>query len=267
MTCHFLGPHAFEKPFYHNSAVTIITRMVSSKREIGHIKADSEKRRMSRAGKLLCWLFVDLVVAAVVIGLLLHKPGGYNPIDFDSASYEPGQVSPYLTHELSPRIYNGAQRGQPFDVLITQKGINEIVASWGWPKMSQGVMLYSPAVLFKPGSALLMATASVKGAEFVVTIEIKPRIDEKGLLSFHVSKVKIGAMNITPIAKLTAKKMYLQRIANVPIDEEAIQTKIAESLLSDASFEPVFKVDDRKVRIDRITVGKEKLKAHLVPAS
>jgi hypothetical protein len=53
----------------------------------------------------------------------------------------------------------------------------------------------------------------------------------------------------------------------VPIDEEAIQTKIAESLLSDASFEPVFKVDDRKVRIDRISVGEEKLTAHLVPAS
>ena len=216
--------------------------------------------------RLICWLFIDLVVAAVVIGLLLHKPGGYNPTDFDSAGYEPGQVSPYLTHELSPQIYNGAQRGRPFEVVITQKGINEIVASWGWPKMSQGVMLYSPAVLFKSGSALLMATASVRGAEFVVTIEIKPTIDEKGQLTFHVSKFKIGAMNVTPIAKLTAKKMYLQRIASVQIDEEAVQTKIAQSLLNDAPFEPVFKVDDRKVRIDKISVGKEKLTAHLVPA-
>jgi hypothetical protein len=241
--------------------------MVSSKREIGHVKADSKKRRMSRTGKLLCWLFVDLIVAAVVIGLLLHKPGGYNPTDFESAAYEPGQVSPYLTHDLSPRIYNGAQRGRPFDVVITQAGINEIVASWGWPKMSRGVMLYSPAVVFRPGSAVLMGTASVSGAEFVVTIEIRPKIDEKGLLSFHVSKVKIGAMNVTPIAKITAKKMYLQRIASVPIDKEAIQTRIAESLLSDASFEPVFKVDDRKVRIDRISVGKERLTAHIVPAS
>ena len=256
-----------EKPFYQNSAVTIITRMISSKREIGHIKADSKNRRVSRTGKLLCWLFVDLVVAAVIFGLLLHKPGGYDPTDFDSAGYEPGQVSPYLTHELSPQIYNGAQRGQPFVVVITQKGINEVVAGWGWPKMSQGVMLYAPAVVFTPGSALLMATASIKGAEFVVTIEIKPKIDEEGLLTFHVSKFKIGAMNVTPIAKLTAKKMYLQRIANLPIDTEAVQTKIAESLLNDAPFEPVFKVDDRKVRIDKITIGKAKMTAHLVPAS
>jgi len=61
--------------------------------------------------------------------------------------------------------------------------------------------------------------------------------------------------------------MYLQRIANLPIDKEAVQTKITESLLNDAPFEPVFKVDDRKVRIDKITVSKEKLTAHLVPAS
>ena len=222
---------------------------------------------MSRTRKLLCWLFVDLVVATVVIGLLLHKPGSYDPTDFDSAGYEPGQVSPYLTHELSPRIYNGVQRDEPFELVITQKGINEIVAGWGWPKMSQGVMLYSPAVLFKPGSALLMATANVRGAEFVVTIEIEPKIDEKGLLTFHISKVKIGVMNITPLAKITARKMYLQRIAHLPIDKEAVQTKIAESLLNDAPFEPVFKVDDRKVRIDKITVSKEKLTAHLVPAS
>jgi len=222
---------------------------------------------MSRTRKLLCWLFVDLVVAAVIIGLLLYKPGSYDPTDFDSAGYGSGQVSPYLTHELSPRIYNGAQRDEPFELVITQKGINEIVAGWGWPKMSQGVMLYSPAVLFKPGSAVLMATANVRGAEFVVTIEIEPKIDEKGLLTFHISKVKIGAMNITPLAKITAKKMYLQRIAHLPIDKEAVQTKIAESLLNDAPFEPVFKVDDRKVRIDKITVSKEKLTAHLVPAS
>ncbi len=49
---------------------------------------------MSRTRKILCWLFVDLVVAAVIIGLLLHKPGSYDPTDFDSAGYEPGQVSP-----------------------------------------------------------------------------------------------------------------------------------------------------------------------------
>ncbi len=238
--------------------------MVSSKREITYIKADSGSRTKKRTRKLLCWLFVDLVVAVVVIGLLLHRPGGYDPADY---GYDPDQVSPYLTNELSPRIYNAAQLGEPFDLVITQKGINEIVASWGWPKMSRGVMLYSPAVLFVPGSALLMGTADVRGAKFVITIKIDPEIDADGKLTFEVSKVKVGAMNVTPLAKMTAKRMYTQRIAGLPIDTEAFQTKIVESLLNGAPFEPVFKVDGRKLRVETIAVQERRLVARLAPAS
>lgn len=238
--------------------------MVSSKREITYIRPVSKNPGRSRIRKLVCWLFVDLIVAGLIIVLLLHRPGGYDPTEY---GYESSQVSPYLTHELSPQIYNGAQRGEPFDLVITQKGINEIVASWGWPKMSQGVMLHSPAVLFTAGSGLLMGTADVRGAEFIVTIQIDPKIDAEGMLTFEVSKVKVGAMNVTPIAKMTAKKMYAQRIAGLPIDREAFQTKIVESLLNGAPFEPVFKVDGRKLRVKSITVQEEKLIARLIPAS
>ncbi len=238
--------------------------MISGKREITDIKAESKKRGNRRARKLICWLFVDLVVAAVIIGLLLHRPGRYHPTDY---GYDPEQVSPYLTHELSPQIYNGAQRGKPFDLVMTQAGINEIVAGWGWPKMSRGVMLHSPAVVFAPGSAVLMGTADVKGAEFVVTIEIKPVVDAEGMLTFQLSKVKVGAMNVTPLAKMTAKKMYAQKVAELPIDTESFQTKIVESLLNGAPFEPVFKVDGRKLRVKSVAVQKERLIARLIPAS
>ncbi len=238
--------------------------MISGKREITDIKADSKKRGSKRTRKLICWLFIDLVVAAGIIGLLLYRPGGYNPASFD---HDPEQVSPYLTHELSPSLYNGAQRGRPFDLTITQKGINEIVAGWGWPKMSNGVMLHSPAVVFAPGSAVLMGTADVKGAEFVVTIEIEPAIDAEGMLTFQLSKVKVGAMNVTPLAKMTARKMYAQKIAELPIDSDSFQTKIVESLLNGSPFEPVFKIDGRKLRVKTVTVQDAKLIARLVPAS
>lgn len=241
--------------------------MVSSKREIRYIEPDSKKRGRSRTRKLIIWLFVDLTVAAVVIGLLLHKPGSYDPKDFESADREPGEVSQYLTHELSPRIYNGAQRGEPYDVVITQEGVNEIVAGWGWPKMSNGVMLHSPAVLFRTDSVLLMGTAEVKGAEFVITIKIEPQIDAEGLMKFPVTKVKVGAMNVTPLAKMTANKMYAQRVAELPIDEDSFQTKIVQSLINGTPFEPVFEVDKKKVRIEAIEVMPEKLVAHLLPAS
>ncbi len=246
---------------------TIIAWMVSGKREIPDNGADLKIRRKRRTKKLICWLLIDLVVAGVVFALLLYRPGRYDPTDRDSIGLEDGQVSPYLTHELSPQFYNGAQRGEPFDLVITQKGINEIVAGWGWPRMSEGVMLYAPAVVFVPESVVLMGTANVKGVEFVVTIVLKPSIDERGLSHLLVAEVKIGAMNITPLAKMMARKMYVQRLASMPADTKSFYGKIVASLLNDEPFEPLFEVDDRKVRIEKITVQEQKLTTRLVPTS
>jgi len=228
---------------------------------------DLKIHKKTRRKKLVMWLLVDLAVAAVVFALLVYRPGRYDPSDFDSYDLENGQVSPYLTHELSPQVYNNSQRGEPFDVVITQSGVNEIVAGLGWPKFSEGIMLYAPAVLFVPGSIVLMITADVKGLELIITIVLEPKIDERKLLNLHVAKVKVGAVNITPLARMMAKKMYNERLAVLPVDTEALQTKIVASLLNEEAFEPVFSVEDNKVRVEKITINKEKLTACLVPAS
>jgi uncharacterized protein YpmS len=168
---------------------------------------------------------------------------------------------------LSPAIYNGSQRVEPFDVIITQEGLNDIIARGDWPMESEGVLLYAPAALFIPGRLVLMGTADAKGVEFVVTIELEPQINEEGLLNLQIAKVKVGAMNITPLAKIIAKKMYMQRISGFEVDTKALQTQIAASLLTDEPFEPVFDIDDKKVRIEKISIENKKLLAHLVPAS
>jgi hypothetical protein len=241
--------------------------MDSSKTETQGIEKDLKIRKKTRFKKLVRWLLVDLAVAAIIFALLLYRPGRYKPAEFGSGNYKRGQVSPYLTNELSPKIYNNTQRGKPFELVVTQKGINDIIARANWPRESEGILLYAPAVLFVPGAVVLMGTADIKGVEFVITIELEPKINEQGFLNLHVGKVKVGAMNITPLAKMMAKKMYTQRINALDVDTEAVQTKIAASLLNDEPFEPVFSIDDKKVRIEKITVDKEKLLLRLVPAS
>ena len=228
---------------------------------------DSKIHKKSRRKKLVLWLLIDLAVAAVVFALLVYRPGRYDPADFDSYGYEQGQVSPYLTHELSPQVYNNSQRGEPFDLVVTQSGVNEIVAGLGWPKFSEGIMLYAPAVLFVPGSVVLMITANIKGVELIITIELELKIDEQKMINLHVVKVKVGAVNITPLARMMGKKMYAERLAMLPVDTEALQTKIVASLLNEETFDPVFRVEDNKVRVEKITIYKEKLTARLVPAS
>ncbi len=239
--------------------------MLSGKREIQDKKIDPKVRRKTRIKRLVFWLMVDVTVAVVVFALLIYRPGNYNPSDLASANLEPGQVSTYLTHELSPGLYNGTQRGEPFDLVVTQEGINEIVASLGWPKMSQGVMLYDPSVLFVPDAVMLMGTADVKGVKFVVTIVLEANIGDDGLMGLQVAKVKVGAMNITFLAKMTAQQMYIQNFGE-NVDPEALQTKIFGALLNGERFEPVFKIDSRKVRIAKISILSEKLTIHFVPS-
>jgi uncharacterized protein YpmS len=234
-----------------------------SKTEMQRTETDLQIRKKAKRNKLIRWLLIDIAVAAIVFAMLLYRPGRYKPTD--SSNYRNGEVSPYLTNDLSPAIYNGTQRVEPFDVIITQDGLNDIIARGDWPMESEGILLYAPAALFIPGRLVLMGTADAKGVEFIVTIELEPTIDEEGLLNLQIAKLKVGAMNITPLAKIIAKKMYMQRISGVEIDSNAIQTKIAASLLTDEPFEPVFSIDEKKVRIEKITIEKEKLLAHLVP--
>ena len=220
----------------------------------------AEKSRLKKFG---CWLLVDLIIAVIIFSLLLYKPGRYNPA-VGPDGHNPDQVSPYLTHELMPKINNNAQLGRPFEVVITQDGINEIVGELGWPMVSEGIMLYAPLVLFEPGSVVLMGTANLKSVESIV---LEPKIDEQGLLNLQVAKLKVGAMNITPLAKMVAKKMYAERLDTMRVDTDTLQAQIAASLLNDEPFEPVFKVDNRKVRIEEVTVHEEELIARLIPGS
>ncbi len=245
--------------------------MDSSKTENRETAADSTvAKKKSRLKKLAIWLFIDLTVAALVFILLLYRPGRYNPLS--SAGFKAGQVSPYLTL-FHAAVYNGIQSGEPFDAALSEEGLNDIVArggvEWNWPLEHEGVMLYAPAAVLEPDRLVLMGTADVKGVELVVTIELGAEIDEKGLLSLNVERLKVGAVNITPLAKLMAKKMYADQVAAAPVDTEAWQTKIVASLLNDEPFEPVFpfRTEDGKVlvRVEKVAIREGGLSFRLIP--
>lgn len=239
--------------------------MISSKQEIPTKDADLKNRKKSRRKKLIFWLIIDLIVFVTVLGLLKYRPGRYDPLVLDPGGYERERVSKYWTHELFPKIHNDSQLGEPFDVIITQEGVNDIISRANWPVQSEGIMFYSPAVIFAPGAVILMGTADVKGVEFIITIELVPVFDEAGFLNVQVTRMKVGAMNITPIAKAVAKKMYSQKIAEFSTDVLDFRTKIVGSLLNDEPFEPVFSINGNRLRVEEINIERERLIAHLAP--
>lgn len=222
------------------------------------------KRKIDRRKKAICWLLVDVAVTAVVLALLLYKPSHYRVVGPGGGGYEDGQVHPYLSHELLPDFYNGAQRGKPFELVVIEGKMNEAIA--GWSEQSDGVSLSAPSVVFLPGRVVLMGTANIRGAKLVVSAVLEPKIDEQGLLNLGVAKLKVGAMRITLLAKMMAKRMYQNQLGTVRVDTEDARTKIAASLLNEEPFEPIFKGEDKKVRLEEIAITKGKLTLRFVPA-
>jgi hypothetical protein len=240
--------------------------MTSSKKEISGSAKELKISKKARYKKLMLWLMIDLAVAAIIFTLLLYKPRMYQPVVLIDQDSQNKYESRYLTNELLPRITDYSQKGKPFQVVITQEGLNDIITHSNWPIESEGVLLYAPAAVILPGAVILMGTADLKGVKFIVTIELELKINEQGLMNFSFSKLKVGAMNLTPVAKMIAKKMYEERLAAYAIEQTNILAKIAGSLFNDEPFEPAFEIDKNRLRITQITTEKGKLTALLSPA-
>jgi len=202
---------------------------------------------------------VSLIIVLLLIILLRHTPSDYTPEPaFDT------QVSQYLTHQLMPQFYNGMQKREPFELIIDQKGLNEAIASFGWPKMyANGLIISTPAVIFEPNRLQLMANVNLKGFDTVVTVEICPQFDASGLLIMNVEKMQIGALGVTYIAKMMAKKMFDEQIGSVEADN--ITSLALASAMTGRPFVPAFKADGKKAKIDNVILKNETLKIHITP--
>jgi uncharacterized protein YpmS len=222
--------------------------------------------RKRRRRRILIWLSLDLTVAIVLIGLLLHRPAAYKPMVSDADANDPQHVDRYLT-SLSAELYNGAQTRRPFDLLVLEEGINRAIGSERWSDPLQDAAVSAFSVTFSPEGIVAMGTASLKGASFVVTIGIEPKIDPQGLLALHVTQVKVGALSLTPLARMMAKRMYAQRLATVPVDTEDIRTRIAAALLDDKALKPVLLVRNRWVRLESLQLQKGQILLRFGPSS
>jgi hypothetical protein len=211
---------------------------------------------------VLIVLAAALAVIIVFLALLLHKPAYYQPLE----SAADKEVSLYLTNELLPQLYNGAQLQEPFDLVVTQRGINDIVAHSKWPQEFGSVKISAPMVFFSPGSIVLVGPVVMEGAELVATIVAEPTIDTDGLLNLQGASVSFGAVDITPLARVLARRICQQQFAAYGIGAEDVQAQMAASLLDGVPFEPVFKIEDKKVRVEKITIEPKKLTIHFVPA-
>jgi len=224
-----------------------------------------KERKKKKFRKVYLCLAAVLVILVIVVLLLFHRPADYNLPQANPAGKEAGKISRYLTHELLPNLYNGAQSHEPFDLVVTQEGINDAVGLSKWPKHAEGINFSAPLVFFTEDGIVLMATMTAGEAELVLTIRIEPVFDQQGLVNLGVTKVMVGAVNVTAFARIFLKNIYLENDSGRGPADEGIEEKIIRSLLNDEPFEPVFDIDGQRLRIEKITIEQGKLTLQLVP--
>ncbi len=231
-----------------------------SKREIPDKGIDLQNRKKKRLKKLICWLAIDLSVAFIIFALLLYKPGKYNP-EFDESE----EVSSSLL-KLYSVIHDKSQLKDPFEIVITQESLNDLLNLADWPMESEGVLLYSPAAIIDSNAVILMGTAELQSVEFIITIELQPKINEQEMMNIDVQAVKVGAINVTPLAKITAQQMYKQKLAEMGnLDLYTWQSKLVASILAGEAMEPVFDIDNQEVKVKNIHIEQGKITLQLDP--
>lgn len=218
------------------------------------IRADSDNdrsiRKIRRRRVLLIWICADLSIAAILLLLLFHRPAGYQP----QAKAGPTRLGPDSGHyldDLLSELFRQARRGRPFELVVLEQDVNMAVSGRMWMDYATQVSLHSLTVGFSEHGIKIIGTAQFKGANLVVSGLIVPSIDSEGMLRLEVKKVKVGALNLTPVAVAIARHMFHQQLEAVgpEIDLDDIRTKIAAALLDGQAFEPVFDSGNARFRM------------------
>lgn len=198
-------------------------------------------------------MYLIAAFSAILLILFLvmafSRPKGYTPPEPTEAN----EISPYLTHKLIPELYNGIQQGVPFELVVTQEGINDIILRSSWPLDTGEMVFFAPRVFFIKDNIVLRGAASVKGAKFIITIVSEAGFDEEGLMALNISDIRMGSVSITPLAKLVAKR-YFKQLGFGVAGSDKLERRIISRLFDGEPFEPVFSLGDDKVKVSSVAI-------------
>ncbi|MFH1614363.1 MAG: hypothetical protein ABIG61_04675 [Planctomycetota bacterium] len=219
--------------------------MIEQETNSEHRCKKKAKRRRVRIG---IWLLFDVIVLVILLLLLTHKPSDYIPVK----AVGDGTVSKYLTHELATDFYNNVQVGEPFDLIVREEGIADIISHGKWPFIADGIAIEAPTVYFGGAGIKVIGLVNYRGVNFAVTVFVEPSVDEAGMLHLELKRVKLGVVNITLAAKIIAKQMYQSHLSVAGRAGNEPGARVAGALLGGEAFVPVFNVDGKAVRIGEV---------------
>jgi hypothetical protein len=218
------------------------------------------KKRNSRKKRYIAISFA-VCAAAVIMGwaVIRLSPRAYLP----PAAVDPDEVSPYLTHRLGPDFFNQVQFNEPFELLVEQHGLNDILSRGVWPRHFGDVAVSTPVVLFEKGTVYLMSRVGYFGFSAVLTLTARPVMDAQGRLNMNIQSVRLGLLPITSLAARVAAKAVEDSAAE--LGEWPELEAPVRAIIANASFEPVFYFDKQRIWVQGFTLEAGQLRLRLAP--
>jgi hypothetical protein len=207
------------------------------------------------------FMLIFIVILIFIFALIFHTPEPLKNWPGEKKS----QISKSITHMLATTLFINLQRDKAFHLDFSEDNVNEILSHLEWSKKKNGAVIHQPRILFPEERLVCMANVDYKGFRFSVTVELIPYLNTDGLLEIDISKVRIGALPVTPIARKILADNYANRTAD-PAKPDW-QKKLEKALFTDAPAEPVFKILERKIRITGLHITDQTLKTKLIPVA
>jgi hypothetical protein len=220
----------------------------------------SEQKKSSSSTGFWLW-GLSAITVGILTGiciLLWYTPRAYKPFQTEN----PEQVSLYLTHELGPKFFNQIQRNGPFELVISQSGLNDIASRWEWPQQFGEMSFSDPYITFSNQSIFLMGTLTYKEVSSVITIIAIPAMDSDGKINLNIQSVRLGMVPIRAFITKLAQKAFENNRSSFeddPKTEENIQ-----AIIRNEPFDPIFSFPDHWVRITDFSIEEGELKLTLV---
>jgi hypothetical protein len=189
---------------------------------------------------------------------LFSTPSNYKPVK----PITDGLVSQYLTNFILPELNNKSQLGQPFEMVFSEQGINDIIVRQVDFNSLQRSGLSDLSVTFKYNRILLTGRTVYRGFNFIVTIVLKPYVSSEGYLYFGASKVQVGESRI-PFAAEAIKRKIIYGLADPSNDSNT--SNFTGMLFNSGKIEPVFSLNKQKLRIKKFTVQDKQLTIQFQP--
>ena len=196
------------------------------------------------------WILPTAISGSVLVGVLFcnYTPRAYQP----PASDKTGQVPTYLTHELAPDYINNIQLDEPFELLVKQHGLNEIIASQFQAEEFDGFSFTNPMIVFDTGTIYLMGTLHYKQISSVITIIATPEMTPDKQVCMNVQSVRMGVLPVTKLVTFLARQAFDQS-QDCFEGEEDIRL-ITEAIIKNEPFDPVFEDNGHSARITEFTL-------------